>query len=294
MKCISLGKIFSWVLIIMMLLALVGCGSKSSDYVGETMEETDEITQDSEESSSNLPQNRKLIQKAYISVETENLDELLSNVENRVSELGGYIENSEIYNGSNYSNNRYRNADMIIRVPAKSFDSFIDNVGKISNIISSQKTVDDVTLKYVATESRVNALKAEESRLIELMEQAENLSDLLTIEERLTEVRSELESVTSTLRVLDNQVDYATIELTVDEVKEYTDNADSDSIWKRIGKGFLKSIKNIGYFFKELFVIVVILSPYLFVVSAVVIAVAFAVRIVKRKKQKADIGDKKE
>lgn len=294
MKCISLGKIFSWVLIIMMLLALVGCGSKSSDYVGETMEETDEITQDSGESDSNLPQNRKLIQKAYISVETENLDELLSNVENRVSELGGYIENSEIYNGSNYSNNRYRNADMIIRVPAKSFDSFIDNVGKISNIISSQKTVDDVTLKYVATESRVNALKAEESRLIELMAQAENLSDLLTIEERLTEVRSELESVTSTLRVLDNQVDYATIELTVDEVKEYTDNADSDSIWKRIGKGFLKSIKNIGYFFKELFVIVVILSPYLFVVSAVVITVVFVVRIVKRKKQKADIGDKKE
>lgn len=294
MKCISLGKIFSWVLIVMMLVALVGCGSKSSDYVGETMKETDEITQDSEESSSNLPQNRKLIQKAYISVETENLDELLSNVENRVSELGGYIENSEIYNGSNYSNNRYRNADMIIRVPANSFDSFIDNVGKISNIISSQKTVDDVTLKYVATESRVNALKAEESRLIELMAQAENLSDLLTIEERLTEVRSELESVTSTLRVLENQVDYATIELTVDEVKEYTDNAGSDSIWKRIGKGFLKSIKNIGYFFKELFVFVVILSPYIFVVSVVVIAVVFVVRTRKRKKQKADIGDKKE
>ena len=113
------------------------------------------------------------------------------------------MESSNIQNGSAYSGRRYRNATITARIPAKDVDSFVDRVGEISNIVSSRQTVEDVTLSYVATESRMKALQTEESRLLELLSKAETLDDLLTVEKRLTQVRTELEQVTSALRVFD-------------------------------------------------------------------------------------------
>lgn len=74
----------------------------------------------------------------------------------------------------------------------------------------------------MAITSRITALETEESRLLELLAAAANMSDLLEIESRLTEVRTELEKVKSQLRIYENQVSYGTIYLTVSEVKEYT------------------------------------------------------------------------
>ena len=68
------------------------------------------------------------------------------------------------------------------------------------------RLTENVTLQYVSTESRVKALETEQTRLLELLENAETMEDLLTIEARLTDVRWELENYASQLRVLDNQV----------------------------------------------------------------------------------------
>lgn len=295
-------KLLACLLILVMALVFSACGkAEKSDYGNNFLEEdstVEEVVTDSENASGSLPDNRKLIQTAEIWVETEDLDALISNIEKRTSSLGGYIENSEIENGSAYGGARYRSANIKIRVPEKSFNSFIDNVGEISNVVSSQKNVDDVTLDYVATESRMKALQAEEERLLSFMAQAETMEDLLTVEERLTEVRSELETVTSTLRVLENQIDFSTITLNIDEVKEYTDVTEPESIWQRMGDGFVDSLKNVGNFFKELFVFVVVASPYLITLAIIplilVVAALIVVRIVRRKKAKKDVEGKKE
>ena len=47
--------------------------------------------------------NRKLIRNISLEVETQDFLTLISTVTNRVKALGGYIEDSNVYNGSNYS-----------------------------------------------------------------------------------------------------------------------------------------------------------------------------------------------
>ena len=126
-------------------------------------------------------------------METEDLDALLANVDARINELSGYVEQKEIYRGSLYANRVYRRAYLTIRIPAEQTDFFVEKVGEFSNITSSTEDVEDVTLQYVATESRITALKTEESRLLELLAQAKNMDELLLIESRLTDVRTELE-----------------------------------------------------------------------------------------------------
>lgn len=233
-----------------------------------------------------LPVDRKLIQKVNMSVETENLDAVLGQIEARIQELGGYIQASRIHNGSAYSGRRYRNADMTIRIPADKLEQFVTRVGEVTNIVSSNKTVDDVTLTYVSIESRLKALQTEENRLLELLAQAQTMDDLLTIESRLTDVRSELEQVTSSLRVMDNQVNYATVELDISEVTEYTPVEEPETVWQRIGTGFVKSMKGVGTFFEELFVFLIVASPY-FVLIAILVAIPLLiVWLVARRKRK--------
>ena len=80
--------------------------------------------------------NQKLVRKIWLNAETEDLDTLLTGINQRVAELGGYVESRDVYNGSQYGKSRYRNAELTIRIPADQLDSFVQHVSGSSNIIS--------------------------------------------------------------------------------------------------------------------------------------------------------------
>lgn len=231
-----------------------------------------------------LPENQKLIQTVAMSAETEDMDALLSQINARIGELGGYVEEQEIYNGSAYSGRRYRSAELKIRIPAEKLEQFVVQVSEVSNIISSNKTVENITLSYVATQSRVTALETEQTRLLELLAKAESMADILTIEERLTDVRTELEQVTSTLRVYDNQVSYGTVHLNISEVREYTVVKEPETVWERIGAGFMDSVNAIADGCVEFFVWLMSNILYFVLLAAVIILLIVLLR--RRKKHR--------
>ncbi|MBE6957962.1 MAG: DUF4349 domain-containing protein [Ruminococcaceae bacterium] len=288
-------KVIPWLLCLVLLLGLTGCSTANESTRDNAVSDgyiSKEESSGTGESATNLPTNRKLIQTVYMSVETENLDTVLQQIDDRIAQLGGYIESSNVQNGSAYSGRRYRNASITVRIPAEKLDAFLDRVGEVTNIVSSQKTVEDVTLNYVATESRMKALQAEEARLLELIGKAESLEDLLTLDKRLTEVRTELEKVTSALKLLENQVDYATIYLSISEVKEFTDVTEPETVWERISVGFAESLEGVGMVFEELFVFAVVVLPYLVVLAIIPVTVIVILRIKKRKKGKTTKEEK--
>ena len=231
---------------------------------------------------------QKLIRTVRMDVETEDLEALLPQINSKISGLGGYVENQELYNGSAYSSYRHRSASLTIRIPAENLNGFVEDVKGVSNVVTYNESTENVTLRYVSTESRMKALEVEQERLLELLGKAENMADLLEIEARLTDVRYELESVTSQLRVLANQVDYATIHLYISQVKVYTET-EEQTVWQRIGSGFKENLQDMGEDLTDFFVWVVTYSPQL-ILWAIVIAVAVTVlkkKIAKRKAAKA-------
>ena len=300
-------KILCTVLALAMVLTLLGCGKGaamdsvvSNGFAAPEMEMSKDMLYDAEmpnmapdspvengNTQNPAEQARKWIITVRMEAETDDLDVLLAQLESKIAGMSGYVEDQQVYNGSAYSGRRYRYANLTVRVPADQVEAFTEHMSGISNIISKNKSMDDVTLQYVATESRMKALKAEEERLLELMAKAENMSDLLQIEARLTDVRYELESVTSQLRVYDNLVDYATIHLNLTEVQEYTP-VEEETVWQRIGGGFVESLKNLGNFFVELFVALIVGLPYLVFIGAIVVVVVILCRrSAKKRKQKS-------
>lgn len=256
-------RIYTVLLVLMLAVSvLTGCGGKSG-----TMTESAAMAEDSwgfsEEmaveapnaafdtadngaaSAQSLPQNRKWVITMSISAETEDLDTALEAVNAQISGMAGYIEDQNFNNGSISSSRRSRSVSMTVRIPAENVDAFVQQISGVTNVVSSSKNVQDITLVYTDTESRITALKAEESRLLELMAKAENMSDLLEIEERLTEVRYRLEGYTSQLRRYDNQVDYATVDLYINQVQKYTPVARL-GFWARTVNGFRNSLEDLG------------------------------------------------
>ena len=232
--------------------------------------------------STALPESRKWIVTVNLSAETEDLDALTAALEQQIADLRGYVEDQHVYNGSAYSGRRYRSASLTIRVPAEDADGFTQQVSGLANVISKEKSLEDVTLRYVATESRLSALETEEARLLELLAQADNMTDLLEIEERLTDVRYELENTASQKRLYDNQIDYATIYLSIQEVQEYTP-VEEPTLWERISGGFMDSLKGLGEGAVDLLVWLIVCSPYLVVLAVVIFCLVLLVKRIRRK-----------
>ena len=227
---------------------------------------------------------RKLIRDVSMNVEARDFDGVLSQITDKVGELGGYVESSDVSGVSvdSYGGSQQRHADIRARIPADRLDRFVETVESAGNVTSKQEQVTDVTLQYSDTESRKKSLEIEQERLWALLEKAESLDAVVALEARLSEIRYELESYTSQLRLYDNQVDYSTVSIYMREVKDLTPTA-PDSIGTRIQKGFNRSLNNLGAAVTDLIVWLAVNSPILFVLAVIIGAVVLIVRRLSRK-----------
>lgn len=242
-----------------------------AEYANETSTESGTVDAQAE----NVASNRKLIKRVSLSVETQEFDVLTSRIEARINELGGYVENSSV-TGAGYSGSKTRSASYTARIPSNKLDLFVTSVAENSNVTNKTETATDVTLDYVDTQSRKEALKVEQERMMELLEKAEDLDTIIGLEQRLTNIRYELQSYESQIRTYDNLVDYATVTIEVREVKVYTPvETIEKSDWQRMTEGFTASVKNVLEGIKNFLIGLVIALPYLVVWGLVIAAIVF-------------------
>ena len=269
-----LRKINLCVLSLVCVFSFAACGSsKSSDYSAgsdyytnavatETMTDYgyyDEEYYETQDSLNNKQEEfddsaRKLIKTYNLSVETEEFDPFLEAVSSKITELNGYIQNMDTFYGSSYTSYKSgKSSSLTIRIPVSNTESFLKMVGEKGNITNQTIGVEDVTLTYVDIESRKEVYLAEQERLLEFLEEAESVEDMLSIEERLSELRYMLESMESQLRTYDNLVDYTTIYLEISEVQVYTE-PEPEGYWETVARSFRDGLNDIGNAFKNFFV----------------------------------------
>ena len=265
-----------------------------TQLMGEPAEEEQVLEEAAEGEGSNTVDEekteRKLIKTVNLTVETEDYDQLITELEKEIEALGGYIEYKDAYHGDyNSRQNTYRNrhANITARIPAKKLEEFTGAVGEIGNITYESESVEDVTLQYVDLKSHKEMLITEQKRLLELLETAETMEDIIAIESRLSEVRYQIESMESQLRTFDNQVDYSTVHIEVEEVEHYTPQPEK-STWDRIKTGFSENVYRVTSGIKNFAIEFVIAIPVLLVWAIVIVIAIVAGRfIIKKKRERA-------
>ncbi len=241
--------------------------------------------------------NEKLIKTVDMTVETKEYDALIASIQQEIKTLGGYIENFNAYNGSKYSGRTSeRNADITVRIPQDKLDVFVSSVSELGNVVRRSESVQNVTLKYVDLDSHKKALQAEYDRLIQLLEKAESIEDIITIENRLSSVRYQIEGMEAQLRTIDNQVSYSTVYMNIDEVAVFTPVVEEKTAFERIAEGFKENLTDIGISAQEFVIAFIINIPYLIIWAVIILVVVLIIRksSKKRKAKKVKLEETKE
>jgi hypothetical protein len=226
---------------------------------------------------------RKIILSGSMAIETNKFDHATSVISTRVQGVGGYIETSEI-TGVKSENGNYlenRTASYTIRVPATKFQNFMNEIGKIGVVTSKNMGGEDVTSQYIDSQARLKSQKVKETRLIDILKKAKNLTDVLAIETELENTRYEIENLTSSLKKWDNLVTYSTLTISLREVAESKALVKKPvTLADKISNSFNSSLKLLADLSKGLLIALVAALPFI-VIFAVIFAIVLL--IVKRK-----------
>lgn len=235
-------KILS-VLLVTLLLAglLAGCGKSSSDASavmtdGETMSTTTAAASEAADQASGSSgvssgdkaasasstasqraavENAKLIYTAELDLETTEFDSAVQQLQALTTEIGGYIQQSNV---NNYGT--YRSAYYTVRVPAETYRDFCDRAGELCQVDSFSESVQDISNTYYDTETRLETEKTKLARLKELLAQAEDMEDIITLQSAISDSELTIEELTGTLRNYDSLVGYSTVNLYLNEVAQ--------------------------------------------------------------------------
>ncbi len=234
---------------------------------------------------------RKVIKTYRIRMETLTYDEATARIVSETERFGGYIANAS-QDGTGVDSNRVRNASYTVRVPADKADDFIKAIsGEGVNVLSSSLDTEDVTDSYYGYQARLDSLAVQEKRLMEMLEKAEYLGDMIQIEDKLSEVRAEINGIHSKLQLMDKSVEYSYIHISIYEVQKYVE-PEEETYFARVGASFVNAFKTFAEVIGELFIAFIWVLPYALV--ATVIAVIVVVFTLKSKKSKKKSNSEEE
>ncbi len=213
----------------------------------------------------------KIIYSGEAQIETLNFDESIAGLMEMLEQYGGWIESSSLSGANYYSisrgNSGNRSAYYTLRIPSDKFETMMTSLSQLGNVPYTYTYSENVTAQYYDTQARLTAYETQEARLLEMMEKAETVSDVITIEEKLTELRYQIESLQSSLTNWDRQVNYSSLYVTVDEVGEYTPQP-QQSYLQELWQALTGAFKNLGSFFKDFLVFLVSAIPTIIVLVA--------------------------
>ena len=230
----------------------------------------------------------KIIYSSDVTVETTEFDETIGKISALVEEFGGWIESSSVSGSNYYQKSRgtaaARDASYTLRIPSSRFQELMDGLSGLGNVPYSHIYTENVTAQYYDTQAHLKAYQTQETRLLEMMEIAVTVEDVIIIEDRLTELRYQIESLQSRLNNWDRRVSYSTISLSVKEVKVYTPE---EKVEPTYGEELLQALKdglnNAGQFLKDLLVFLVEVLPVLLILVPVIWLVVWLLKILVRK-----------
>jgi hypothetical protein len=238
---------------------------------------------------------RKIIKNANVNFETTTYEEFLASLNRCVAEFGGYVETSETYGNGLYNMRDSRSASVTARIPAARYDAFMESVCGLGAVTFRSESKQDVTMNYVDTESHIRALETEYETLLEILEKAESLEDVITLQSRISELNYQMDSYKSQLRKYDDLISYCTVYIHVNEVwRETAPEGKTLTFGERIGIGLKENLYDIGEGFEDFCVWFVTNLPYLLIWAVVIAAfvlILLAVIRNRRKKKEKKIAD---
>lgn len=220
---------------------------------------------------------QKIVRTADLTIASTAFDADSTALTGLTQRLGGYIASVSV--SGEASSRMDRVAYYSMRIPSEKLDEFLTGLGSIGRITYRYENSTDYTTQYADTTMRLKTQQDKMTRLLELIKQATDVSDLLEIESEVADTQYEIDSLQSSLLTIDRDVDKSAVTVTLQE-QSSGDTAQTVelTLWQRLASGFKASIAGLGVFGQNLLVFLVMLLPALVPIALLVMLVQWIVR----------------
>ena len=250
---------------------------------------------------------QKLIYTADITIQTQTFQDTFNAVKDAITKVGGFVESESTSDSAwNWYYSDYRKSSgtlhsyITVRVPSTKYREFLSLIeGTDGKITSKSEYVQNITKRYNDQSILIESLEKQETRLLDMMDKAETIEDMITIESRLSEVQTQLNQARNTLAGYDTDIDYSTINVQIEEVLQYKSSVVQQTFLERLGNTFSRSWRDFGEFMQDLILAIVYLLPAILVIVIILVILRpflkkwGAKRKEKREAKKAMMAERK-
>jgi hypothetical protein len=161
-----------------------------------------------------IPEVSKVIKTADLSivVPADSFDARFHDATEVAEELGGFVESS---------NEGVRSGRLVMRIPARFFNEARTELKALAlaNEGVKREVIDglDVTAEFVDLKARLEILQARKDALVELLNKATTLEEILRLNNVVDDVLTRIEELKGQIRLINDQTSKATVSLTMRE-----------------------------------------------------------------------------
>lgn len=218
---------------------------------------------------------KKVIKNGDMTIDVSDIKTAQEKVQNSIKSNKAYIQNERYFNTETQTS-----VSMEIRIPNQNFDQLINSFSDgIGSIAEKRIRVQDVTEEYTDVSIRLKNKLAYLEKYRDLLKRSASTKDLLEIQEKIRGLEEEIESSEGRLRYIDDQVNYSTLNLTLN--KEKPRNTATSKI--DFGSRFIDSLANGWNIFISFFLGIISLWPFLLITPALIYLI---IKLRKRKSKK--------
>ncbi|MEJ2411413.1 MAG: DUF4349 domain-containing protein [Anaerolineales bacterium] len=189
----------------------------AANYAGEMDYAAEEsaLSYDSEFASSET-QIRMVIKDASLSIVVEDPGATMQAISALADDLGGYVVTSNLYRTQTENGLEVPQANITLRVPAEKLDQAIEVIKSgAGQVLRENVSGQDVTQEYTDLDSRLRNLERAEEQLANIMDQAKDTEDVLSVYNRLVEVREQIEVIKGQMQYYERSAAMSSISVNI-------------------------------------------------------------------------------
>ncbi len=148
---------------------------------------------------------RMLVFTGQVRVEVPRPDEVMTSFRTQIAAWGGHLSSQS-------------DKTLVVRVPAKHFDEAFEWVKNSGRVLSESRQAQDVTEEFLDLGIRIENARRSRERLLEVLQKADKVEDILKVEAELRRLTEEIERMEGRKKFLADQVTLATLSATFESV----------------------------------------------------------------------------
>lgn len=208
----------------------------------------------------------KLVYESTVNIDTLEFAKAKQEFESLIDKYNGFIESQSITDDGGNNVYIYKNDDIkkhhtlcaTVRIPSDNYDNFMSETSGLGDVRSSNEVVTNMTQTYGTLQAQLEIYETEYQTYMQMLSDVKDDSTRLEIKEDITEISVQIATIKSQMAVIDTDVEYSTVNITINEVEEYMEEKDTSTFANRLVNTFKTSWKELLNFLENMLFVIIL------------------------------------